>query len=231
MRVAFAISLIVASLCVPAAAHAEVVAIDNQRGEKVKLCTYRSDEESLIRPRQCWMLKPGAKIQWQRGEDDFAYDVRLFEPGVFELPICMRRNIHDSYKLEIVPRSTKACIKAFERQSLPVQQWQRLDRILVNWGADRFWYPATIMNRAGDGYRVRLDDGRVIRAESRYITDLSIAAGVRVEVNWKGQGRWYPGFVTDSDDDKVAVQFDDGFAEKSAISRVRLDLVTISPEQ
>ncbi len=231
MRIACAIGLIVASICASGAAQAERVVIDNQRGEKVKFCTYRSDDESLIRPRLCWMLRPGAEVQWQRGEDDFAYDVRLFEPGAFELPICIRRNIRDSYKIQVAPRSTKSCVQAFARQSVPVRQWKRNDRVLMNWSADRFWYPATIMNSLEHGYRVRLDNGRVVRSDPRYLTHLSIAAGARVEVNWKGQGRWYPGYVTDTESDTVTVRFDDGFTEKSALMRVRLELVAGSPEE
>jgi len=231
VRIGFAIGLVVAPLCVSGAGQAETVQIDNQRGEKVKFCTYRSDDPSLVRPRQCWMIRPGGTIQWQRGEDDLAFDVRLFEPGAFELPICLKRDIHDSYKVEIAPRRTKACVKSFERQSVPAQQWQRLDRVLVNWSSDRFWYPATIVNVPKNGYRVRLDDGRVVQTKSRYISDLSITPGVRVEVNWKGQGRWYPGYVKFVQGDMVDVQFDDGFEENSALRRVRLDLAGIGVEE
>lgn len=123
LRIAFAISLIVAPLFVSGAALAETVEIDNQRGHKVKFCVYRSDDASLVRARQCWMIKPGRTIEWRRGEDDFAYDVRLFEPGAFELPICLKRNIRDSFKIEIVKSGTHACVKPFARQSMPVRSW------------------------------------------------------------------------------------------------------------
>lgn len=123
MRVSFAFSLIIATLCGSGAVRAETVQIDNQRGEKVKFCTYHSDDKSLVRPRQCWMLKPGRTLKWQRGEDVYAFDVRLFEPGAFELPICLKRNLRDSYRIEIAPRRAKACVISFERQSVPVQDW------------------------------------------------------------------------------------------------------------
>ncbi len=223
MRVSFAFSLIIATLCGSGAVRAETVQIDNQRGEKVKFCTYHSDDKSLVRPRQCWMLKPGRTLKWQRGEDVSAFDVRLFEPGAFELPICLKRNLRDSYRIEIAPRRAKACVISFERQSVPVQDWQRLDRVLVNWSGDRFWYPATILDNEEQRYRVRLDDGRIVSLEARYIANLSIVPGARVEVDWKGQGRWYAGQVRSSANDMAEVQFDDGFEENSPLRRVRLE--------
>ncbi len=223
MRFAFTTSLIVATLSASGAVRAGTVQIDNQRGEKVKICTYRSDDKRLVRPRQCWMIKPGRKLQWRRGEDDSAFDVRLFEPGAFELPICLKRNIRDSYKIEIAQRGSKVCVQPFARQTVAVQQWQPLDRVLVNWSGDRFWYPATILQSGEDRYRVRFDDGRVVETESRYIARLSIAPGARVEVDWKGQGRWYAGRVQSSDTDTANVRFDDGFDETSPLHRLRFE--------
>ncbi len=223
MRSVASFSLVAVSLS--AAAQAEMVTIANQRGEKVKFCTYRSDDKSLVRPRQCWMVRPGQTIQWRRGEDDYAYDVRLFEPGAFELPICMKRNIRDSYRVEIAPRATRACVTALDRQSVAVRPWQPFDRVLLNWSADRFWYPATIIRTGTNGYRLRLDDGRIAESPARYISPLVVAAGARVEVNWKRQGRWYPGYVTDADADSVTVAFDDGFRETSPLARVRTELL------
>lgn len=228
MRFAFAFSLIAVSLFASGDARAETVEIDNQRGEKVKFCTYRSDDDSLVRPRKCWTIKPGRTLQWRRGMDKSAYDVRLFEPGAFELPICLRRNIRDSYKIEISPRKAKSCLKQFERQSVPVQQWQQRDRILVNWSSDRFWYPGTILSNMGDRYRVRFDDARIAEIDPRYITRLFIAPGARVEINWKGQGRWYPGYAMTSDEENIHVQFDDGFEESSPLHRLRLELAATS---
>lgn len=100
----------------------------------------------------------------------------------------------------------------------------------MNWSGDRFWYPATIVNILKDRYRVRFDDGRVVSIEPRYISILSIAPGARVEVNWKGQGRWYPGYVQFTDGDAVNVRFDDGFDENSPLHRVRLDLTDSSAD-
>lgn len=205
-------------------ANAETVEISNQRNEKVKVCTYRTDDKSLVRARKCWMMKPGRSAQWRRGEGEGAFDVRVFEAGAFELPICLKRNISDSYRIEITRAEMKTCAKPFIKQSVPVQKWKRLDRVLVNWGADRFWYPATVVNISGDRPRVRIDDGRLGQMDPRYIADLVISPGVRVEVNWKGQGRWYPGYVESSEGDMFNVHFDDGFKESSPLHRMRLDI-------
>ncbi|MEO9912543.1 agenet domain-containing protein [Parasphingorhabdus sp.] len=224
MRFVSFIGLIIAMFFVASVANAETVEISNQRSDKVKVCTYRTDDKSLVRARKCWMMKPGRSAQWRRSEGEGAFDVRVFEAGAFELPICLKRNFSDSYRIEITRAEMKTCAISFVKQSVPVQSWNRLDRVLVNWGADRFWYPATVVNVSADSPRVRIDNGLLVQIEPRYIADLQIPPGARVEVNWKGQGRWYPGYVESFEGDMFNVQFDDGFKENSPLRRIRLDI-------
>lgn len=204
---------------------AETVIIENNRGEKVKLCTYRSDDISLIRSRKCWMLDNGQKIRWNRGKISYAYDIRLFEPGAFELPICFRSNIRESYLLEIVPRKTRACITAKQRTTVPPQEWGNGARVLVNRDGDNFWYPGTILQRTGENYRVRFDDQRLEIADQAMIADLVLEGAVGLQVNWKRQGRWYPVRLKSIGKDQIRVVFEDGAEENTPLSLIRFDLV------
>ena len=137
LRFALALGILIAALSGSPYARAETTTIENNRGEKVKLCTYRSDDKSLARPRKCWMMKPRRRIKWDRGDDDSAFDVRIFGPGVFELPICVKRNIRDSFKVEITTRKSKQCVTSFERISVPARQREPGARVLVNRSDDR----------------------------------------------------------------------------------------------
>lgn len=203
---------------------AEKVVIENNRGEKVKICTYRSDDISLIRPRKCWMLNKGQKISWNRGKDAHAFDIRLFEPGLFELPICFRSNFSNSYRIEIVPRKTRSCVKAMKRTTVPPQEWTEGARVIVNRESDDFWYPGTIIGQSGSGYRVRFDDLRLETAQRRVIADLVLEGSVNLEVNWKRQGRWYPVRFKSQDEDNIRIIFEDGSEENTSLSLVRFNL-------
>ena len=203
---------------------AEKVVIENNRGEKVKLCTYRSDDISLIRPRKCWMLTKGQKISWNRGKETHAFDIRLFEPGVFELPICFRSNFNNSYRIEIVPRKTRSCVKAMQRTTVPPQEWTEGARVIVNREGDNFWYPGTILQEKEGGYRVRFDDLRLDTVERQIIADLVLEGATGLQVNWKRQGRWYPVRLKSIEKDQIRVIFEDGAEENTSLSLVRFNL-------
>ncbi|MEP2988359.1 MAG: tudor domain-containing protein [Parasphingorhabdus sp.] len=217
----FAISILL-GWSIPSAA--ETVIIKNNRGEKVKLCTYRSDDTSLIRSRKCWMLRKGQKINWNRGKESHAYDIRLFEPGAFELPICFRANISKSYLVKIAPRKTRSCITAAQRTTVPPQEWLAGALVLINRSGDNFWYPGTILQRIGDSYRVRFDDLRLETVKQDVIADLVLKGTRGLQVNWKRQGRWYPVNLKSVEDDQIRVIFEDGVEEYISLSLVRFDL-------
>ncbi|QJB69197.1 hypothetical protein [Parasphingorhabdus halotolerans] len=174
---------------------AQITEIVNQRGTKVKVCAYRSDDKSLIRPRECWVLGKNQKVRWNRGEDRFDLDIRIFEPGAFELPICFKQEIPHSYRITVAPRETKACVVGYQRAAVPVKQRVQGEKILVNRAGDDFWYPATILGVTENGYRVLLANGFLVEASAEHLLDDDIVAESRVFVNWKKQGRWYRGSV------------------------------------
>ncbi len=203
-------------------ATAKSVAIKNIRTDKVKICAYRSDDGSLVRSRKCWMLKGGQAVKWKRGEDRYRFDVRVFGPGVFELPLCMKRNIAETFYIRVTPPETGNCVTAFSRTTVPVQKWGYGAAVLVNRHGDNFWYPAEVLKPSATGYRLRFRDGRVAEARSRYISDDILRVGSSIEANWKNQGRWYSGRITKRDQSFVTIAYDDGGTEKTTLGSVRL---------
>lgn len=224
MRCIAAIFCTIALLGWSAPSTAETVTIKNSRGEKVKLCTYRSDDKNLIRSRKCWTLNEGQKVNWDRGDDNFAYDIRLFGPGVFELPICFRRKIAGNYRIDITPRDTKSCIETRQRTEVPPQTWTSGARVLANREQDNFWYPGTVLQKVGDSYRIRFDDIRLGTFKPSLIADLILSDTMTLQVNWKRQGRWYPVRLLSLEQDQVQVMFEDGHSETTPTALVRVSL-------
>ncbi|MEO9467661.1 tudor domain-containing protein [Parasphingorhabdus sp.] len=201
---------------------AETVTIKNNRSDKVKFCTYRSDDERLVRPRKCWMLKSGQSAKWPRGDDSYRFDVRVFGPGIFELPICVQRNVETTTLVEISPNRSSTCITARQRVSVPEQQWASDTAVLVNTGEDEYWYPAVILGPEPNGYRVLLMSGRPTIVAPKYIADDVIQPGLAIEVNWKNFGRWYPVEVLSRSKADVVVKFDDGAEETAILAYTRV---------
>ena len=201
---------------------ANTTEIVNQRGTKVKFCAYRSDDKSLIRPRECWVLRKNQKVKWNRGDARFDLDVRIFEPGAFELPICLKQDIPYSYRIEVAPRETKTCVVAYQRAAVPEKNRAEGEKILVNRAGDDFWYPATILGKAENGYRVLLANGLLVEAFAEHLLDDDIVAESRIFVNWKKQGRWYRGSVLSRKGDRLVVKYDDGWTEDADLANVRL---------
>lgn len=212
----------IATLSLSSPAIANNVMIKNNRGEKVKLCTYRSDDKSAVRPRKCWMLKNRQSARWDRGPDESNFDVRIFGPGIFELPICLKRNLGNAVQIDIVPSGTRNCVQTIGRRAVPEQKWVEGSAVLVNRSDDEYWYPAFVTGRQGDEYKVMFANGRRTIGVARYITADTIRPGLTIEVNWKNQGRWYPVKVAMRQQDKITVTYDDGKTERAELALIRV---------
>lgn len=101
-------------------------------------------------------------------------------------------------------------------------QWKVDDRVLVNWSADDYWYPATITEVNGSRYRVVFDDGDEEWTEAARITAENLTVGNRVFANWKRQGLYYPGKITARRGNTITILYDDGDQETTTIAVVRI---------
>ncbi len=94
----------------PVAAQNGNVLLYNHTGFKVKVCAHRSSDKTWIFPLRCWTLEKNNIIGWNRGNDKFDFDIRVFKPG--ERLLFESRNLHDVAHLkikstyaEIIPRN------------------------------------------------------------------------------------------------------------------------------
>lgn len=82
------------------------------------------------------------------------------------------------------------------------------DRVLGKW-TDGYWYPATIQQMKGEKFLLRFDDG-----DSRSVSQDELARfdwnkGTRVECNWQGKGKYFPGSISSREQDRLSIAYDD----------------------
>jgi hypothetical protein len=94
------------------------------------------------------------------------------------------------------------------------------DRVLGQW-RDGLWYPATVRGVGGNGLRLAFDDGGAATVRPSQVRPVDWNVGTRVQCNWKGGGRYYPGIIGRKDGDQVFINYDDGGKELTTIGRCR----------
>lgn len=105
----------------------------------------------------------------------------------------------------------------------PQRQWKAGDRALVHWSRDEFWYPATIVQKDGDRYYVRFDDGDKEWTDASRIREDDVREGERVSVSRAGPQEGYvPATVVKRDGRNITVRFENGARMTTTISRVRV---------
>jgi len=94
------------------------------------------------------------------------------------------------------------------------------DRVLGQWH-DGLWYPATISSASGNGLHLAFDDGDRRTANPSQVRPIDWNVGTRVQCNWKGRGKYYPGVIGRKDGDQVFINYNDGDKELTTIGRCR----------
>ncbi len=203
---------------------ADPVLITNDHKMSVKVCVYPSSDRNLIRDGKCWKLKKRQTIRWDRAPEFRKFDVAIFEGGLFEVFICDRRRVADVYRLSLAPGKNGRCLTSKSKDRVAEKSWNAGDRVLGNRGMDNYWYPATVIGTASNRYELHYADGQRSFELPSYVAADTIARGSAVMGNWKRQGRWYPGRVSERKDDQLAVRYDDGFSESLGLDAIRVTL-------
>jgi len=94
------------------------------------------------------------------------------------------------------------------------------DRVLGQWH-DGLWYPATVRSVIGGELQLAFDDGDRRTANLSQVRPVDWNVGTRVQCNWKGHGKYYPGVIGRKDGDQVFINYNDGDKELTTIGRCR----------
>jgi hypothetical protein len=95
------------------------------------------------------------------------------------------------------------------------------DWVLANYKGGGYWYPGITQAVPGGKIPMSYNDGdRETLAESA-VGPFDWAVGGRVECNFKGAGKWYPGKITSLGGDTIGINYDDGDRETTRTGRCR----------
>lgn len=97
------------------------------------------------------------------------------------------------------------------------------EMVFARWVHDGYWYLAEIKQIKDNSFYIRyLVDGKKERVSLSQLAKNELMTGDRIDGNWKGQGRYYPGVISSINGDRLNVQYDDGDTEETTAVQVRL---------
>lgn len=97
---------------------------------------------------------------------------------------------------------------------------QASEKVLARWSDG--WYVGTVLQRVGDRFKVVFDDGDEAILPQSGIRPLDWTAGTRLQCNFKGSGRYFPGMITQKSGTKITIKYDDGDQEVTLMGRCRV---------
>ena len=92
--------------------------------------------------------------------------------------------------------------------------WKESDRVLAVKSGDVYWYPGTVLSKAGKDYEVLFeDDGHKETVPATRIVKNDIGVKSEVFVRWKKQPIYYFGSVAKKEGERLLIHYDDGDEE------------------
>ncbi len=100
--------------------------------------------------------------------------------------------------------------------------------VLAPWGNDGWMYPAVVVSVGGGTAHVAFLDGDEADVSAQLCHHGAIAAGTRIQVNWKGRKTYYFGQVVSRLGAALQMAYDDGDKGWATISQCRIRIEDVS---
>jgi hypothetical protein len=123
-------------------------------------------------------------------------------------------SMKNSMKLGLIAMSLVAGVSSAQAQS-------KGDWVLAQYKGGNYWYPGVIQAVAGGNITVAYDDGDRETLSVSAVRPYTWAIGGRVECNFKGAGKWYPGKIASLGGETIGINYDDGDRETTKTGRCR----------
>jgi hypothetical protein len=120
----------------------------------------------------------------------------------------------NSIKLGLIAMGLVAGISSAQAQS-------KGDWVLAQYKGGNYWYPGVIQAVSGGNITVAYDDGDRETLSISAVRPYNWAIGGRVECNFKGAGKWYPGKIASLGGETIGINYDDGDRETTKTGRCR----------
>jgi hypothetical protein len=95
------------------------------------------------------------------------------------------------------------------------------DWVLARYKGGAHYYPGILQGVSGDRATVAYDDGDRETMSLALIRPYNWTIGGRVECNFKGGGKWYPGVIASLSGGTIGINYDDGDKERTTTGRCR----------
>jgi len=97
------------ALTQPATARADVVKITNGRTDRVKICVYNATDKYMVIALRCWTLEKNESVTWDRGREDYAFNLLVFRPALVDEYLCKYLNLRYVIEIRIYSNKRLAC--------------------------------------------------------------------------------------------------------------------------
>lgn len=95
------------------------------------------------------------------------------------------------------------------------------DWVLGRYKGGDYWFPGVIQSVSDAKAVVVYDDGDRETLSLSNLRPYDWKVGMKVECNYKGAGKWYPGVIASLDAEKIGINYDDGDREQTKTGRCR----------
>lgn len=95
------------------------------------------------------------------------------------------------------------------------------DWVLARFRGGAYWFPGIIRSVSGDRITVAYDDGDRETLPVSEVRPYNWTIGTRVECNFRGAGKWYPGVIASLGGAQLGINYDDGDRERTTTGRCR----------
>lgn len=89
------------------------------------------------------------------------------------------------------------------------------DWVLARFKNGNYWFPGVLQSVSGDRLTIQYDDGDRETLPLASVRPYNWTIGSRVECNFKGGGKWFPGKITSLGGTALAIDYDDGDKERT----------------
>ncbi len=89
------------------------------------------------------------------------------------------------------------------------------DWVLARYRGGAQWYPGILRGVSGDRLTIAYDDGDRETLNVGYVRPYDWRIGGRVECNFQGAGKWYPGVISSLSGASIGINYDDGDRERT----------------
>ena len=94
--------------------------------------------------------------------------------------------------------------------------------VLVQFQGGVYYYPGVVARVQGNLVTTKYDDGDVYTRPANQVKPYNWHPGIRVECNFQGAGKWYPGRISGMQGDSgLSINYDDGDHENTVTGRCR----------